>query len=157
MKERNIILLIALHSSPNKSLLRKICSLSLSNFRRAWRYGSKKRNEMNLPRKDKIFIAALLGAITSTIISLWLMYQSGCAGDLKTGTYGDPIEVLRIESIEMQVLFIAMNLYAMAYYLKSKESVPLRIIAALGVMVAVFFISFIPGVYFQGLGFASCH
>jgi Na+/pantothenate symporter len=115
------------------------------------------RKEMNLSRKDKIFIAALLGAITSTIISLWLMYQSGCAGDLKTGTYGDPIEALHIESMAMQVLFIAMNLYAMAYFLKSKESVPLRIIAALGIMVAVFVISFIPGVYFQGLGVASCH
>ena len=112
---------------------------------------------MNSSRKDKIFIAALLGAITSTIISFWLMYQSGCAGDLKTGTSGDPIEALRIESMAMQVMFVAMILYAMAYFMKSKESILLRIIGALGIMVIVFVISFIPGVYFQGIGVASCH
>ena len=114
-------------------------------------------NEMNLPRERILFIAAMLGAFTSTTISFWLMYQSGCAGDLKTGSYGDPIKALRIESIAMQVLFVAMILYAMAYYFKSKRSVLFRAVGALAIMVFVFVISFVPGVYFQSLGVTSCH
>lgn len=112
---------------------------------------------MNASTKGILFTVTLVGALIASALNFWLMFQSGCAGDLKTGSYGDPTEALRIELIAMSALMSAMILYAMAYLIKSKENVLFRAIGAIGIMIAVFVISFVPSVYFQGLGVASCH
>lgn len=104
-----------------------------------------------------MFTTVLIGAFLTLGLSFWFHYQSGCAGDLKTSTFGDPIEAFRIESVAMLVLLGAMFLFATAYVLKSNLGLAPRTISAVVIMVVVFLVAFIPNIYFQNLGVASCH
>jgi len=37
----------------------------------------------------------------------WLLFQAGCAGDLKTGIYGDPLRALEFERAAVPFLFLS--------------------------------------------------
>jgi len=97
--------------------------------------------------------AASLGTL---VLSQWLMFKAGCAGDVKGGASGDPVLALEIESQAIFVELIGLLLASalVAYLFRSKRGGP----AAYG---SVFFVFAFVALWFLGVetemqGVSSC-
>ncbi|SRR5712691_12109168 len=65
-----------------------------------------------------------LGAISfvSFAVSFWLMFRAGCAGDLKTGSYGDVRLALELENAAIP--FFAFGAVGLVAFIASLKIVP---------------------------------
>jgi hypothetical protein len=88
--------------------------------------------QLTQPLRSWPFLGVL--SVVSFAFSFWLMFRAGCAGDLKTGSYGDPQLALELESIAMPFFLLgAVGLMALTASLK--RPMPQRIgIAAASVL-----------------------
>jgi hypothetical protein len=88
-----------------------------------------------------INIGLSLLAFICLVASMCLSYQAGCAGDAKTGNFGNPIRALEIENSSISALFSGLFLGAFAITLRSSKAFSRRV--ANGLAFAVFgFIGF---------------
>jgi hypothetical protein len=95
-------------------------------------------------------------SLASLALSLWLMFQAGCAGDLKTGSLGDPQRALAFEHAALS-LFLFGILGAIASIAASKGlAVPQRIgLVAAAVLFGVPML-WLLGIQFEVWGVQHC-
>lgn len=83
------------------------------------------------PRKS-LTIALLLSGISLGLFGVFLYFiiQSGCAGDLKGGSQGDPIEALRLEGVAFAFLAAGILIGSVAAALIPYQALTQRVISA---------------------------
>lgn len=107
----------------------------------------------------KIIIASLLACIpiVTFIVFLWLMYKSGCAGDMKTGAYGNIEKALEIENKAFTSLFASTICIFITYIVVSKAHMAVRILSGVGISIIYFLFALFTGGSLQGEGGAICN
>jgi hypothetical protein len=87
-------------------------------------------------------------------VTFFLMFQAGCAGDLKSGSFGDPYRALELERVAFLPLLVSASLGGAAIGLRSHSIHR----AAYGGAFALFAVAclWFAGVQFQHWGAQTC-
>ncbi len=96
--------------------------------------------------------AILLGAIACFGMAMASMYEAGCAGDLKTGSYGDMADALRLETRAAGFAILAALVAGSLPRLGPIK----RIVGAASVIVVSYIVFLFCGVYFETSGVQAC-
>lgn len=100
--------------------------------------------------------AFVLGAMTCFGMAMAAMYEAGCAGDLKAGSYGDMAEALRLEA--RAASFAEAGAIAAALVAGTLPRLgPMERFFSAATVIGVSYILFLfGGVYFETLGVQAC-
>lgn len=86
------------------------------------------------------------------------MYQSGCTGDLKTGSYGDLNEALRLENITIRLFYLALGCYVIIYWLLSNTNhLMLKVVFSMVIILLSSIVLFFSFMHFSSLGVRDCY
>jgi hypothetical protein len=112
---------------------------------------SRKFNRMKITRNK---IGILLGSlsIVCILISYFILYKAGCAGDSKGGSYGNPMKSIEIESNGISFLFAASIFIASSFGVLIRVPILLKILIAVFLAVLSFVVFFLFGMEIEGLG-----
>jgi hypothetical protein len=84
------------------------------------------------------------------------MYQAGCAGDLKTGSYGDMAEALRLETRAAGFAGMGAILAVIVAVSLPRLGSVKKIVGAASVVVVSYIVFLFCGVYFETAGVQTC-
>ena len=102
--------------------------------------------------------AGLLGLLSVAGIGIWcwLLFRAGCAGDVKTGSQGDPVRAQELE--RFAVPFLLSGLVAGLAFVASLRNLPAGKRVLWGVRLVLFAlpIAWIIGVQFELLALRIC-
>lgn len=111
---------------------------------------------MRVDSHSLIRAAFVLGAMACFGMAMASMYEAGCAGDLKTGSYGDMAEALRLETRAAGVAGIGAILAALVAGTLPRL-VPIRRFFGAASVILVSYVFFLfGGVYFETSGVQAC-
>ena len=102
----------------------------------------------------KAYISLFL-SVTLVILYFFMIYKSGCVGDIKTGVFGDPNRSLEIQNSAMYLFYLAMFFAVIATFISYKLKSLLR-------FVCIFWLLFLLPViilgsaFFEFIGLNSC-
>ena len=105
--------------------------------------------------KAAISSGVTLASALSFGLSLWFSYRSGCAGDLKGGSYGDIQLALRYDDAFGKALVLGLLLGLTAPLFAGRDSPRIVHYAALGALPAAF-VFWMIGLQFSDWGVESC-
>lgn len=110
-------------------------------------------------QKRKVTVASLLtcSAVITYAIFLWLMYKSGCAGDMKTGAYGDIAKALELENKAFLSLYASALFILIAYIVASKRHIAVRISSGVAIGMVYFLFALYTGGSVQIDGISICN
>jgi len=104
-------------------------------------------------------LGALLGGLSIVCIAVCnvLLFRAGCAGDTKSGSYGDPLRVVALEDKALPFLLAASLLAGAVYVVISKAPPVRRWLIALALSIASLVVIWLVGIfYMEELGIKSC-
>jgi hypothetical protein len=106
---------------------------------------------------SRTLLPSLLGiaSVASFGLSLWFSYQAGCAGDLKSGNYGDMQLALHYEGVSGYSLVGGTLLGVVAAILAGRSAPRIARIAAVGIIPAAIVLWLI-GWRMEDWGIESC-
>ena len=111
---------------------------------------------MRVDSHSLVRAAFVLGAMTCFGMAMASMYEAGCAGDLKTGSYGDMAEALRLEARASSVAGVGAILAALVAGTLPRLGSIGRVSSAASVIVVSYIFFLFLGVYFETSGVQSC-
>jgi hypothetical protein len=94
-------------------------------------------------------------AISSFFSALYFSFQAGCAGDVKTGAFGNSSLALEIENSAFYFMFFGLVLGALATTLRT-SAVAQRFANVLGFVVIWFILFWLVSSHIEALGVQSC-
>lgn len=94
-------------------------------------------------------------AVCCFISALYFSFQAGCAGDVKTGTLGNPLLALEIEGKAFSIMFLGLALGASAIAFRTSGR-PQRIANGLGFLIIGFILFWLLSWQLEALGVQSC-
>jgi hypothetical protein len=100
--------------------------------------------------------AFLFAAIACFCMAMASMYESGCAGDLKTGSYGDMGEALRLETRAAGFAGLGAILAALVVASLPVLGIGRKIAGAASVVVVSYIFFLFCGVYSSTAGVQAC-
>ena len=105
--------------------------------------------------KKNISIGVFALAICSFIYALYFSFQAGCAGDLKSGTLGNPSLALEIENSAFSIMFFGLVLGAFAIVLRT-SGLAQRVANGLGFVIIGFVLFWLLSWQLEAFGVHSC-
>lgn len=94
-------------------------------------------------------------AVCSFIYSLYLSFQAGCAGDVKTGAIGNPSLALEVENSAFSIMFLGLVLGAFAIAFRT-TGVAQRVTNGLGFVIIGFILFWLLSLQLESYGVHSC-
>ena len=94
-------------------------------------------------------------AICSFIYALYLSFQAGCAGNVKTGALGNPSLALEIENTAFSIMFLGLVLGAFSIAFRN-SSVAQRFRYGLGFVIISFILFWLLSLQLETFGVHSC-
>lgn len=110
-----------------------------------------KNNYMKITRNK---IGMLLGSlsIVCILISYFILYKAGCAGDSKSGIYGNPMKSIEIENCGMPFLLAASLFFGLTFGVLIKVPILFRMLIAVFLVGLSFVILFFFGIQIEDMG-----
>jgi|SRR5215467_2541024 len=107
---------------------------------------------------DALRYRSILGVLSlvSLAISFWLLFRSGCAGDLKTGSLGDPHLALELEKAALPFFVFGLICPLALIALLRHLSVQRRIAIAAAIVLLGVPVLWLVGVQFEVWGVQHC-
>jgi len=102
--------------------------------------------------KGKIGILLSSLSIVCILISYFILYKAGCAGDSKSGIYGNPMKSIEIESNGIPFLFAASLFFGSTFGVLIKFPILFRILIAVLLAILSLVVFFIFGMQIEGMG-----
>ena len=111
---------------------------------------------MSVARHLPLRAVVVLGAIACFGMAMVSMYESGCAGDLKTGSYGDMAEAVRLEARAAGFAGMGAILAVVVAVSLAQMALVKRIVGAVSVVVVSYIFFLFCGFYFATAGVQAC-
>ena len=111
---------------------------------------------MRVDSHSLIRAAFVLGAMACFGMAMDSMYEAGCAGDLKTGSYGDMAEALRLETRAAGVAGVGAILAALVAGTLPRLGPIRRFFGVASVIVVSYVFFLFGGVYLETSGVQAC-
>jgi len=106
-------------------------------------------------KSSATFIALALAAAASGAY-LYLAFRSGCVGDLKGGSLGNPKEALRIQGLSLAPMLIAVLTMAAIPFISMQSTTLKRTIASIALFLLGFAALEAGGIYAEIEGVQNC-
>lgn len=127
----------------------------LSFKKRRWRHESMKSKQCLFFRRQTYLLIGLWTLFaTATAMSLFIMFQAGCAGDVKSGSLGDAGRALQLEGYGIVTALVSAGLSVAALVLTSKSVH--RVTQAIAFATFFFVCLWIVGIQVEISGVQSC-
>jgi hypothetical protein len=107
-------------------------------------------------RSGKVTIVLLLVATLASIAGFHFAYQAGCAGDLKTGTLGNPQSALRYEGLSSGTMLIALLCLTTTPFFAMRGGLLKQVLAATAIFFVLLAVLVVGGIQMEYIGVQKC-
>jgi hypothetical protein len=101
-------------------------------------------------------VIALVLTAASSAAYVYLAFRSGCAGDLKGGSLGDPQEALRIQGLSLAPMLIAALTITALPFVAMQTTMLKRSLLSIAVFLLSFAALEVGGIYAESEGVRQC-
>ena len=101
-------------------------------------------------------VIALVLATASSAAYVYLAFKSGCAGDLKGGSLGDPQEALRIQGLSLAPMLIALLTITAVPFVAMQATMLKRSLLSIAFFLLSFAALEVGGIYAESEGVQQC-
>jgi hypothetical protein len=95
-------------------------------------------------------------AIAALAASFGLLFKAGCAGDLKTGSIGEPVAALYYEGLALPLFLLGLLGVAVFLFIRPQLALQYRVAHALAFILFGGFALWLIGIQFETWGVQQC-